>query len=901
MAGEILADLGLREPGGPAWLRDNPFLVKASRMEIRRFSLSWRLLVALCVMGGLLLTGLWVERLHSFIFSRMLFFFLGARLPTALVIFLSFAHTLLIANARNALTVSLGDEARRGTLPDLLLTPLRRAEMLLAMGVGPARTALLIALAGLPIYVLLAEFGGLSAGEIGLLYVLFALIAYAPPSYALPALSGLAATPETAQGKMLSTRQRKPTPRSAISATVISFLLGGLFVGQILGLFGGGWLSHLLLALHLTLGRAGPFFLVFGWPYYLVQILGGPLDFFHLPLSPLLPVLPLAALNWVAGALDSASALSAGDAKEMRALPIYSRSRTVARWVARMAGLLALGVVWKAWVESGDTATLAGGIPGLNGWDAAGLALLLGGCSLPNVCHRALGASQESKLRRPVFLTLRRAVKRAMRPLGVAVVTFLLACALGGLSPLAPAVYQIVGKIVLAALGTVIWAVGLRRILPGPLSTLLISRVLLYGLPIVALSLPFSILWNLTALSPASAWLRLFPEGAGLLQRFPLWQIGALPSFPVCIGGASVTGLLMIVVGGWKMALKTAPSAPKEPNPPAPFPVKEGGAGKTLLPFPNREGSPLAAGLGSSGLGSSPVGFRPLSIRNQTQTASLLAWITARTDNPLFTYEMRTRTRSGRWADWRYIIPGALLAAIMLALAYPDIVGGATLMLSPFHFFGLGGFGNMSMVSLWVWTNLASLLLAGQCYAVGFRGQTVGENLIARDRQRGIWGFILLTPLTSRQIFWGKLFGQTSGYATLWAALGGCSLLLYALGAPAVGPGRAFIAWVVGQTFVAALFLLGVGLGVALATFPIFTKALRGASTLLFVGLVGGGIALILYLLPLDPLNSWQNVSLRLLLGSGYALGLAVPLFAFAEWRLRRVRERDIPFGEGVE
>ncbi len=304
MAGEIAADLGLRSPGGPAWLRDNPFLIKTNRTELRRFSVGLRLLVAIGVLGGLLLGGLWLQHVSPAILSPMLFFLLGASFPTALFVFLSFAHVVLIANARTALTVSLGDEVRRGTLPDLLLTPLRRAEMLLAMGVGPSRTALLVALAGLPLYVLMAEFGGLSAREIVFLYVLFALLSYAPPGYTLPALSGLAATPETPQGKFLTTRARKPSARSAISATAISFLLGGLFLSQVLGLFGGGWLSHLLLALHISMGRAGPGLMVFGWPYYSVQILGGPLDFFRWPLPPLWYVLPLVALNWAAGALE---------------------------------------------------------------------------------------------------------------------------------------------------------------------------------------------------------------------------------------------------------------------------------------------------------------------------------------------------------------------------------------------------------------------------------------------------------------------------------------------------------------------------------------------------------------------------------------------------------------------
>ena len=136
-----------------------------------------------------------------------------------------------------------------------------------------------------------------------------------------------------------------------------------------------------------------------------------------------------------------------------------------------------------------------------------------------------------------------------------------------------------------------------------------------------------------------------------------------------------------------------------------------------------------------------------------------MAWVTARTDNPLFIYEMRTRTRSGLWADWRYIAPMGFIGAILLTVAYPDFVVGLSF-LSPFHFFGSHFFSAVSRPAGCLLSALASVLLAAQCWFLGFRGQGVGESLITRDRQRGIWGFILLTPLTMRQIFWGKVFGQ---------------------------------------------------------------------------------------------------------------------------------------------
>ncbi len=928
MAARTLEDFGLRgaTEGGPAWQRENPFLVKASRTETRRFSVGLRLLVAVLLLSGLLLGGLWLQRAYPRPLKIVLAIVLGTPFPTALFVVLSFVHVILVTSARTALTVSLGEEARRGTLPDLLLTPLRRAEMLLAMGVGPARTAFLVALAGLPFYVLLVEFGGLAWGEVALLYVLFAVLSYAPPTYALPT-SPVGEGPTLVTQPVLTQRARRHQASGGgpLSTSWLFPVLSLFFFGRFLssfGLFTGGWLGHLGAALHITLGVGGRFLVLFAWPYLVVQTWSRPVQLFHASLPPLVFVLPLMVLNWAAGALSSGAALSVGDERELQSSPAYSRAQTMARWVARAAGLAALGLVWVPWVESGDVAVLAGGSPGQSNWNAAGLALILGALCLPNVCRRALGAGAVGGLTRlrPPGLVLRRTLKRVVRPLGVALATFSLTCLLGGLSPFAPAVYQTVGRLALTALATALWSVGLARLLPVAKrlgdnltfsqSPTVVHFAILYILPVAVLAVPVPALWTLAALSPASAWVRLLPGAAETIQRFPLYHLGLLPPFPVCLAGACLVGAVLMA---WRpLPARSSPPSPKRRG--EEVGTLAGGvlgtpAGDALSeppPPPVSGGRRLVAG-----------GFLPAPERNQTLTASLLAWITARTDNPLFTYEIRTRTRSGKWADWRFIVPGIFLGVCVLAAAYPDVVQGIALVASPFHFFGptfprFGrlGIGGPATIGN-VWPNLASLLLVMQVYVFGLRGQTVGETLIARDRQRGIWGFILLTPLSARQIFRGKVFGQTFGFAAAWAVLSACELILYGLSVPIVGMRPALIAWLSGQAFVAALFLLGVGLGAALATFPIFMKTLRGASTLLFVGLVGAGLWLNLQLMPLEQQNTWgpmvaaENtwgpLVMRLAVGCVYALVLTLPLFAYAEWRVGRLRGKDVAFGDGVE
>lgn len=862
-----MADLGLRGAtrGGPAWLRDNPFLRKAGRAEVRRFGLGLRLAVAVLVLGLPFVGGLWLQAYFAPALAQGVQSFSGLTFPTALLIVILFLHTTLISSARGVPQAVISDEMRRGTLPDLLLTPLRRAEMLLAMGVAPARSALLVSLAGLPIYLLLVQFGALTGRDLVFVYVLFALLSYAPPSWALPALSGAAATPDSALAKLQAQAGRRPARRVTWSGVGFSLGLVALLLGQVFRTLRGAWLPHLQAALHLGPGGGGlSFFLVFTWPLYAARLLGGRLDFFHAALPPLLLVLPLLALRWASSALDSGAALESGGALDLKAIPVATRARILSRLTARLTALCALALVWRAWVESGDTATLLGGSGGTGGpvgADVAGLLLLLGGLSLPAVCARALALNPRGRMTgrpRAARLTLRRTLRVSLRPLSVAGGMTLLGCALGGVSPWAVPVGRVAGDVALAGLATALWGAGVRCVLrAGDKRT---PNFLLYGLPAIALLSPLPLLWPLAALSPIPAWVCLFPDAVALIARFPSYHLGVLPPLPVCLALPALVGVVLI----------TASARPRV----APMPAAREKAVQIPKPAP-------------------PA-------RHRDATVTLMGWVTARTDNPLFTYEMRTRTRSGRWADWLLYTPLGLLAALILTAAYPDFVAGLGF-ISPFHFFDshsiLGAAGSVADAR----TGLASLVLAGECWVVGIAGVVVGENLIVRDRQRGIWGFLLLTPLAMRQIFWGKIFGQAAPRAAVWAGAGLASLALYLLSASVVGAGPALGTWLAGQTFVAALFILGLSVGAAVATYPVFTKGLRGAVMLLYVALVGGGAWLEYQIAPFGFNNGGEQGLLpwRLLLGGGYGFALSVPLLWFAGWRMAAQRHGDITFGDG--
>lgn len=838
VGGQILSDLGLGGPNPPVWARDNPFLFKAGLADLRRFRLGWRLAWTVGILGAIVLGAAALTQAYPQAIGTVTAGVFGIPLPFALLCLLTFVHAMLITSARQASALALSEEMRRGTLPNLLMTPLRPAEMALAMGVGPARTAALTALVGLPLYALLAQIGVLTGRDVLFLLLLFALICYAPPVFALPVRGGDTLTPDTAAGKAASLPVRRAGRGGQAGAAIWSYGFAALTISPLLGTL-GGWLAHLLTALGLSLpGPMGRILVIFAWPVYGAQLLGTALPLFHARLFLLPFVLVLLVSGWVAAALETAAALSAADLAEMGRLPLLSRARTLRRWAGRLAVLLGLGVVWTAWVESGDTASLVGGSSGINGAEAAGLLLLLGGACLITVGQRAFASPA---------LSLRRVLVRGGRPLGAAGVLFLLACALGGLSPFAPAVGLVCLELLAVGAATVVWGWSLARRVPSLSKSLFIPLLV----PLLALSLPPS-LSLLSVLSPVAAWVSLFPPLAALVPNLP-WHPAALPPLWECVAGLAVVGA--VLAGGVKTP------------------------GKVSVLRTKKESTK-----------------KPVVERHQALTARLMADVTARTDNPLFTHEMRVRTRSGGWANWRVAAPAIFAAACLLGLTYPEVIAVVSF-LSPFHFFPTS-FLNSGPP----WANLAALTLTAECFFVAFRAPAQGEALLMRDRQRGIWGFLLLTPLSASQIFRGKLLGQSAGPL---AALGVCAVaaLLFSLfSAFTVGLLPALAAWSIGQGFALCLWLLGVAVGAALSSWNVFSRGLRGAAPLLFTGLCGFGLWAQFQWLPFGfgP-SDWRVMATRLLVGIAEMLPVAAGLLWFAEWRIGAMRRRDIVAGDGTE
>lgn len=861
MARTIAADAGLRRNDGPpVWRRDNPFFWKTLRAESRRSFLFVRMALTIATLAALLLGGMALERRLDF-GTRGLIGFLGISTLGLTFLAVSLAHTLFVLGARGALATSLQAETRRQTLEGLLLTPMPRAAMLLAMAVAPALGASLVALAGLPLYVLLNQLGGAEWRDVGLLYVLFGLAAFAPPSYAVPALSGAAATPDAPQLMAVGRAQEQRRAEGAAGWSWFSLIWMFVALRPLLGVLGGSWLSHGLSVLPPSVTRLGPL-VVFAWPYSLTQTLGSPLPFYNVHVVPFVYALPLIFGGWISSTLKSAAALTAGSPQEMIRTGLFRRHAALARLLNRTALLCFLGVMWRVWVLGGDTAALTGHASLDPAWDAAGLLLLTGSVAQIQAAWRALGVAPRGKgsgRGRPPLRLVRRALRVAWRPLRLLVWMFALTCAFGGLSPFVGPVLGMAGRLGLVALACVVFAVGFHvwaASFGGKSGDRILGMVaLLLALPFAALSVPDPRFWGVAALSPATAWLGQFAGAQALLASWPYWKLGALPSaWGLTIAAPAVTGLLLGANGYARMKrrfvpLASAPAAPADAAAPA---------------------------------------------RHAARTASLLAWVTARTDNPLFTHELRVRTRSGHWFSALYGVPLALVLLVSVAVRYPDYAHFVSFT-ALFHPFRQGGFASGPPPS--VFADLAAILQSWQIYLCALNGQTIGESLIVRDQQRGTLGFLLLTPLRAGQIFWGKVWGQTSGFGLGLILLGAGGLVLTLLAAPAIGLGPALSTWAGTQIFALSLFTLSVSLGAALATHALLLKSLRGVSTLLVMAALAGGVWLVLRLTPDGP-SSWQRLGAQMAVGSLCAFALSFPAFAYALWRFRALRRRDITFGD---
>ncbi|MCW3060537.1 MAG: hypothetical protein JWQ02_2358, partial [Capsulimonas sp.] len=722
-----------------------------------------------------------------------------------------------------------------------------------------------------------------------------------PPAYVLPGLGGAVSTltqqRNLRQAQARQQRQDQGTDRT--SMTIIAVVMFGFFVQIFSRIFGGGWILHLLQPVEAALPHAqfvlaGVFF---SWPYFAVKLMDATLPFYHGSLPTLVYLLPLLALTRIAGVLRSGAALTVGEASEISRAPIARRAATISRWTQRLTIILLAGYAWNVCITSGDTAALLGRGSG-GGWDQAGLLLLFGLPALLNATWRAITMrvtlSGQPLRRRPIQLT-RRLIRRTGRPLRAALAMFVVVCLLGGVSPVSGPVLQTLAQFALTTGMTLCYCLGVNVLLASPMQGaqrrwLRAAPALLFFSPIVAIFTPFPALWHLSAASPLLAWLHLFPGVEAEMARGALnsdgvvhWPYGATVPVTEYLAAPLILSLICLWLGyryvGGALP-QSEPAAPREP--------KQKAAVKAASP------RAVAAQLPS----------RPKRIVYGNRTEALMGWICARIDNPLFIRDIRSRTRSGAWYQWVFIVPALFVLLEVATALYPDLAMGFAEGLSWIRFFHIST-PNWPLVTPETYASVAGVILTLQVCALGLRMPAQCEEIFRRDQQTGGLGFILLTPLRSAQIFWGLIWANLAASIIAWAAFAAVLLALYlqAAASPEVGLGPALTAWMVGQIFVATMLAMGAAVGSAMATHTTALRTGRGISTLLAVGIIGIATSLIFtnyqeFFEAISPL--WVQTTWRMMFGVAAALPVTVLAFFYAQWRLKRLRDGDIAFGENI-
>ncbi|MCS6862935.1 MAG: hypothetical protein NZT92_21735 [Abditibacteriales bacterium] len=200
-------------------------------------------------------------------------------------------------------------EAQQNTLEQLLLTPLPPHELMLRLTAHNFYYGMLLSLVGLPLYLLWVQVGDLTWGQLLVMYLLFARIAFVPPSpqqFVLQWRMRQVSQMTPAQRKQLARQQATPFAASALLINLgFQFIIHVVLQTPV----GQRWLSGLAKgvwnALPVVLKGVAPTVGV-SWLYFCVVLLTTSLPWFRWDLSPLLFMLPLILLGRVLAILRPA-------------------------------------------------------------------------------------------------------------------------------------------------------------------------------------------------------------------------------------------------------------------------------------------------------------------------------------------------------------------------------------------------------------------------------------------------------------------------------------------------------------------------------------------------------------------------------------------------------------------
>lgn len=922
---------------------DNPFYWRERRRDERRLDPWKRLLqstLALGIVFLLALAGQWTllafsDRFPDWLERGRIPVWLGGpdggRVTFAL---LAAFHALQIGYAaRGQINGILEQEARGGTLYQVLMTRIPAFQMLLQMTVYPFQRAMLVALAGLPFYTLLISYASVTPYEVFVLYVIFSALSIPTPGWRTPAFQE--ATPEEI-GQTLTRQSQNAGCLNLVLSTL--FLPTGILVGSILyGLHTAApdYFSRIppevfpaLVALPLT----------FAW--VIVKVLTAPYTWFGLPLPLWFWLVPTMVLGKIGALWTSSQYLRIA---EYYQIAMLSDQPARIHWrndVSKVVALSFLGYLWQPLLETNlfgrlfaapSQITLAHNLTGA-------LYLIGGGCLFLSL-FRARRYALTPTADRPPFRTAIRTILRPFLLLLLVLIVSLLGMWRETLSlPLGAMLLKLTavsaGALLLAlSLGPgsqwIWWLTAILAPLAGflprgqgaeavalnPLIALLtVSSTLehasaaldsVYHLPLwgsAALILAasagiFTLLWRLP-------WLKRLdrPQERQPLSLKPRAK-AVPPAYPVFYGvppsdapAATPTQTAPSVRAD--APAEALPDTAETPESPAvsieslridpSVPLAPAGAVPPVVSQPYSPYPPQ----GSYGYATPHPIWKPLSEAIAWRwrplsplAALLLRWLVRRTDNPVALYSARRVLPGSLNSDMLFLSVLALVVGFFACL-YPPLF--YTTLFVPF-------LADLLYYDRIVGDALGPAYLVagmvGYSFLTSLRACGLAASRFRKERQLQTLGFLLTTPLSSRSVAYGQCVGAFLPTFALWLLTALCALIPTGILAYLDRPGIAFWGWALGFSMSLLYLLMGIACGAWIGLTEEKVRDVTFGLSLLPAAfyLCGVGTAFLFY----QYVKS--SYPLALLIGFAVNYGLLFFLWQSVIRALERMRRGDIP------
>ncbi len=873
--------------------QDNPFAARDMRRDAKRGqpakTYGWMLSLMLASATGAaaLISLLWEHEMG-------IPWFAGASIGTALCVAVCGIHAIFVQGASQALSQSrIQQEQQRHTLQAVLLLPTPPLQMVAQQCVYPWLAAMRLALAGLPFYALSVAVGGLSWADVLLLYVVFAGLSVTVPNCRAPALADAAATPGATQSGTGTTTASANQSSSGGAAAMVWMSLGVIAV-LLLALMSGrsipatyAHLHHYIPARVLDLLPA----VFLSWPLVLARALVTPFDWYSLPLPPGLFAVPLFLLGRYAQALRSSQYLQVSTYRDLAFLETFLPRIRLQGCLTLAWIFIGLGYLWRWAVRDQALALLvpitgpADGLGGflflalvVTGWRVMARAATIGGLL-------ASPSSGRTRVRRLVVrqTTLPAAIRFVAEPFCSLACFCLAACLLSRTNGFDPQVLALAGQLVAVILAGATLSFALLRIrVPLILFAPVLVLVVLQGPPELRPLAALSPTLGMLARADPRIFLSLPLGGSPLYQLFrhaPLWW-----TWPVVCG--SVGAIVLLWSSSRGHASESSPFHPFTPSPPQVLdptlygsePFMDG-----LLPTPEQAAAARKE-------------HPPLAQR-------IIHAVERMGDNAIAVREVRTRLR-GRLGptEFRWRLMFFAVATVAL-IALPGITQRYGFLAVPLFGFRRGASPPEAYL-------LGCFYLAMLWMALG-AGLGIMPFIFAPERERSTLGFLLTTPMRSRDIVGGKLLGLLLPQALPLVFLSLWTLGLTLMGLPALG-GAGIRAWVEAVTAAFGLMLSSASGSVAMAA--LFPRRLSqlGCGVVLY---------LVIYQLPIQAVSmtlrtAWRGRRPRRLAAGAGRLALpvitapalwlwlltvcllfTVVCLGLATWSIRRMRRRDIDFG----